>query len=87
MSREYYTVWLVHANRTLELYRSTEDAYERQIVKMFTDIGDYSYAMQEFVDRYVAPADKGRVEKETDFDSLLARIPEHDIYTVTFRQV
>lgn len=87
MSREYYTVWLVHANRTLELYRSTEDTYERQIVKMFSDIGDYSYAMQEFVDRYVAPADKGRVEKETDFESLLTRIPEHDIYTVTFRQV
>lgn len=87
MSREYYTVWLVHADRSLELYRSTDDTYERQIVKMFTDIGDYSYAMQEFVDRYVAPADKGRVEKVSDFDSLLNLIPEHDIYTITFRQV
>ncbi len=87
MSREYYTVWLLHPDRSLELYRANESAYERQIVKMVTEQGDYSYAMQEFVDQYVAPVDKDRVEKETDFDTLLARIPEHDIYTVTFRQV
>ncbi len=87
MSREYYTVWLVHPDRTMELYRATESRYERQIVRMMDGFRDYSYALQEFIDVYVAPADKDRVERETDFDSLLDRIPEHDVLAVTFRQV
>ncbi len=87
MSREYYTVWLVHPDKSLELYRSADDSYERQIVKAFTDTDNYIYAMQEFVDSYVAPDDQSRVEKDTDFDTLTERVPENDLYTVTFRQV
>lgn len=87
MSREYYTVWLIHPDRTLELYRASDDSYERQIVKSFTDTDNYVYAMQEFVDSYVAPDDQGRVEKETDFETLLERVPQNHLYTVTFRQI
>ena len=60
LSREYHTVFLIHQDRTMELYRTTGRSTIMEALKIAMEIKDYSICLPLYVRRYIAVADQER---------------------------
>ncbi len=87
LSQEYHTVWLVTVeDRTMHLFRATQNASVPGAVKFGLDSADFDTAMKQYVGKYVDEPDRERMCKAVSLDSLMQNVPENGLYTVPFVQ-
>ncbi len=87
LSREYHTVWLIHPDRTMELYRTTGISTIMEALRIGMEVKDYALCMPLYVKRYVSPQDQDRLLEEGTYYNLIKNIPENGIMPVTYRRV
>lgn len=87
LGREYHTIWLVRADESLQLYRSTGKATIQKAVKRGLDVPYYTPTMKHYVDHYVSKEDRKRVGDAVKWSNVLKNTPEVGILTVTYRRV
>lgn len=87
LSREYHTVWLIHPDRTMELYRTTGISTIMEALRIGMEVKDYSLCMPLYVKRYVSPQDQDRLLEEGTYYNLIKNIPENGIMPVTYRRI
>ena len=87
LSREYHTVWLIHPDRTMELYRTTGISTIMEALRIGMEVKDYSLCLPLYVKRYVSPQDQARLLEEGTYYNLIKSIPENGIMPVTYRRI
>lgn len=87
LSREYHTVFLIHQDRTMELYRTTGRSTIMEALKIAMEIKDYSICLPLYVRRYIAAGDQDRVLQDATFYSLIRNIPEDGVMPITYKRV
>lgn len=87
LSREYHTVFLIHQDRTMELYRTTGRSTIMEALKIAMEIKDYSICLPLYVRRYIAVADQERALQDATFYSLIKNIPEDGVMPITYKRV
>lgn len=85
--REYSTVWLVKTDRTVDLIRAVDEKHLNEAGKALKGLSDFDSGMQAYADMFVAPEDVDRFVDALRYDTLLEKVPEVGIYTVTFRRI
>ena len=87
LTREYHTVWLIHSDGTMDLYRTTEEYLIDKIVSAGLNASDYSEAINNYIDSNVAAKDKKRVKKAVTYEKLCQTVQNEGVYTVTYQRV
>ncbi|MBR5360936.1 MAG: GGDEF domain-containing protein, partial [Lachnospiraceae bacterium] len=87
LTRDYHTVFLAKPGNIAELYRTTQDEYSDEYIKYReASSKGYNEGVNFYVDNYVLDEDKERLRKEMDFDSLLQKVPDSGIYSITYKR-
>ena len=87
LTREFHSVWLIRPDKRVEPFRNPDDKYTKELLKILPDCIRYDAGIQSFVDAFVAPEDKDRVEEALQFDKFSERVPETGMYTFTFKRI
>lgn len=83
---EFSTLWIISASdKSMKLVRSNQHAslglMDRDAVVQSVP---YDYAMENYIEHYVAKEDQERVSELVKFERLLEVIPNNDVYTINF---
>jgi len=87
LSKEYHTVFLIHPDRTMELYRTTGVSTIMEALRIGMEVKDYSICLPLYVRRYVAADDQDRILEEATFYNLIKNVPENGILPITYKRV
>jgi len=86
LSVEFSTLWIISSSdKTMKLVRSNQYAtlgpMERDTIVHSVS---YDYAMESYIEAYVAKEDQERISELVKFERLLEVIPTDDVYTINF---
>jgi len=86
LSVEFSTLWMISSSdKTMKLVRSNQYAtlgpMERDTIVHSVS---YDFAMQSYIEHFVAKEEQERVRELVRFDRLLEVIPTNDVYTINF---
>ena len=87
LSKEYHSVWLIHSDRSMELFRASSMTGSMKAVRLGMETGDYSLALPLFVERFVAPSDRLKILTECTYYKLMQSIPDDDILPFSFKRI
>lgn len=87
LSKEYHSVWLIHQDRSMELYRSSGNTPDIKALKLGLETQDYSLALPLYVKNFVAPRDRTKILFECTFYRLLRTIPKDGVLPVTYSRL
>ena len=88
LSHEYYILMMLHTEDfRIEIYQDNYYRMHRAMADLGIDGEYYEAFINDYIERFVVPADRERVRRETSIVYLSQRIPYDEIYTVNFRRM
>lgn len=87
LSREYHTVFLIHPDKHMELFRTTGNTTIIAAIKYGANSSDCDRSFRLYAERYISDKDRDRLIKEITFDNLQKMIPAMGIYKVSYERV
>ena len=88
LSQEYHSLFKIDAKTgKMSLYRTDGVGMNLETLKKLLMIGDYDQIISQYIDTFVVPEDRERIQESARLAVLLEEVPETGLYKLGYRRI
>lgn len=87
LSREYHTVFLVHPDKHMELFRTMGSTTIMTAVKYGANSSDCDRSFRMYAERFISEIDREKLLQEITYENIQKLIPTTGVYKVSYERI